>query len=375
MRHVLPLLLFGCTEGEILFEASSEPTDLADTNDPDNATDATSEPEATPQPRFAPATLHTTVPGPGGLVLPIQVWYPAQENAASSLHSYDGLVRGHALDNAPAACDEPRPVIAFSHGNLGVRWQSLTITEELARYGFIVVSPDHVGNTLGGPAFALSVLVQRRPYDLIQAYNGLFNLPALSGCLDPDAGYLTVGHSFGGYTALMAAGATLPGEAIDELCRAGNSTACGLRAQLTALGVEGDFEPGDARVRGVAVLAPWDATLLGEGAQDVRVPSLYLTGAGDPITPLDTMVRPLWDQMGATPTSLGVLPGGGHFSFVYDCEAVGGSVADGCGPNATPLPLIHDLTVQAVLTLAGQTGLLPAESPLPRADEIDWHTR
>jgi predicted dienelactone hydrolase len=40
------------------------------------------------------------------------------------------------------------PVIVFSHGFGGIRFQSYFLTERLATHGFIVIAPDHPGNTL-----------------------------------------------------------------------------------------------------------------------------------------------------------------------------------------------------------------------------------
>ncbi len=38
------------------------------------------------------------------------------------------------------------PLILFSHGNGGVRMQSVFLTEHLASHGYVVVAPDHTGN-------------------------------------------------------------------------------------------------------------------------------------------------------------------------------------------------------------------------------------
>ncbi|MBW2652482.1 MAG: dienelactone hydrolase family protein [Deltaproteobacteria bacterium] len=44
--------------------------------------------------------------------------------------------------------DAPYPVVLFSHGTRGLRFQNYTMCEYLASHGYVVVSPDHVGNAL-----------------------------------------------------------------------------------------------------------------------------------------------------------------------------------------------------------------------------------
>lgn len=43
------------------------------------------------------------------------------------------------------------PLLIFSHGYGGIRQQSATLMEHLASWGFVVVSPDHSGNSMNDP--------------------------------------------------------------------------------------------------------------------------------------------------------------------------------------------------------------------------------
>ena len=60
-----------------------------------------------------------------------QVWYPTQESD-EDIHAYDGLVESLAMDGVEPDCSETRPVLVFSHGNSGMRYQSIFLTEFLA---------------------------------------------------------------------------------------------------------------------------------------------------------------------------------------------------------------------------------------------------
>ncbi|HXW63895.1 MAG TPA: hypothetical protein VEK74_02335 [Burkholderiaceae bacterium] len=57
---------------------------------------------------------------------------------------------GVLAHDAPAtrACGAAVPLVVFSHGDLGCALQSVTLTEELARNGYVVAAPDHADATL-----------------------------------------------------------------------------------------------------------------------------------------------------------------------------------------------------------------------------------
>ena len=81
------------------------------------------------------------------------MWYPAQnpERKEQLATYFEGAAHfiGHALRNAhPASEAAPFPLVIFSHGSGGVRFQSLYLTEHLASHGFVVMGVDHTGNTI-----------------------------------------------------------------------------------------------------------------------------------------------------------------------------------------------------------------------------------
>lgn len=58
------------------------------------------------------------------------------------------LRTGSVRDAAIAEEGGPFPIVLFSHGNGGFRYQSTFLVERLASHGYIVVSADHTGNAL-----------------------------------------------------------------------------------------------------------------------------------------------------------------------------------------------------------------------------------
>ena len=108
-----------------------------------------------------------------------EVWYPAADEAANMprdiLRNFFGQWDDDIMDNladegippeelanfdqetgsardAPINTEHgPYPIIVFSHGNAGVRFQNWVMCEYLASHGFIVIAPDHTGNALVAP--------------------------------------------------------------------------------------------------------------------------------------------------------------------------------------------------------------------------------
>ena len=85
--------------------------------------------------------------------LPMTIWYPAAnpDDLEESVTYQEQLVvvEGHALRDAPPAADTaPFPLIVFSHGSGGTRFQSIYLMEHLASHGFVVMAVDHPGNTI-----------------------------------------------------------------------------------------------------------------------------------------------------------------------------------------------------------------------------------
>jgi len=230
------------------------------TPDDDSVDDDTADDDTAPPPAYDPAE-----PGPyevgnatilfvdearydpvtnGPRTIPVEFWYPAVDEASElprdTLLNFFGQWDDELIElledegvppeeianfsaetgsarNAPPNRDHgPFPVILFSHGNGGTRFQSFTLSEYLAGHGFVVVAPDHTGNSLAAPLPDQLVVFDEkwvfisywyRKGDLKFLIDKLLELSLddragpLFGLIDMDR-LGVMGHSFGGTVAV-----------------------------------------------------------------------------------------------------------------------------------------------------------------------------
>jgi predicted dienelactone hydrolase len=292
-----------------------------------------------------------------GRRLPVEIWYPATPAAGSSATRYPlllgelviaeldsplGAVREAPLDYRGA----PHPVVVFTHGYGGTRVQSVYLTEYLASHGFVVAAPDHSGNTFAEVVTETSLpavdLARLRPGDVGSTLDALLERSA-GWPDDPlafaaDGGRVGVaGHSFGGFTALRVAGASIDIDAATQAC-ADNP------GELLCEGWPGE-EPlpssqRDPRFIAALPQAPGGtiAFQLGGGTSDVEVPTMVQAGTADATTPLETEAEPIYADL-PSPAYLLTVEGAGHFTFSDICTLLGvldidvAQFDDGCSPD------------------------------------------
>ncbi|MCG8590453.1 MAG: dienelactone hydrolase family protein [Proteobacteria bacterium] len=239
-------------------------------------------------------TLEIPDPDQPGRVLPTDVWYPTTENGAEEAdHPFRQPHRAQS-DAPPVA--EPLPLVAFSHGNSGLRRQSTFLTTHLASWGFAVVAPDHMGNT-----FFEMIQVsdddarkrihrtarEQRPRDVIRSVDAVAD-GAVPGLRVQSERYGACGHSFGGWTVTK-----LPAR--------------------------------DARVAAICGLAPASEPFVGRRAYaegdlpfPAGVPSLIVAGHDDVLVDWNDSILPLYRRL-AEPRALIGLADADHFHF---CDGI-----------------------------------------------------
>ncbi len=289
------------------------------------------------------------VPGDGPRPVTFDVYYPSTAEEVAGVPREIVSVLGIEILPAPAyrdvdVADGVYPLVLFSHGFGGIRFQSFFHVAHLASHGFIVVSPDHHGNTIPDD-FADIV-------DKSTAVNRAFDMKylmdeILDEATDPGASFAASidadrigmsGHSYGGYEAFILTGGEVRGSSLDE--------------PTVTLGT---FT--DPRIKAILPMAPRtmrrvDAVTLGDSYfQTVTVPTLIIGSELDMTDPffVDAMRAFNGLPIGAEFVGLAEVLDGGHNTFTDLCELqpdvldlVGGA-NEGCMPRHLPWKHAHDL--------------------------------
>ncbi len=289
------------------------------------------------------------VTGNGPRPVTFDVYYPSSAAAVEGVPQEIVSVLGIEILPTPSfrdvqTADGVFPMVLFSHGFEGIRFQSFFHVAHLASHGFIVVSPDHHGNTIPD---GLADIV-----DPATAVNRAFDMKFLMDrILDPgtdsgaefaasiDAARIGMsGHSYGGYEAFILTGGEVRGSSLDE-------------TTVTL----GTFT--DARIKAILPMAPRtmrrvDAVTLGDSYfQTVTVPALIIGSELDMTDPFFVDAMRAFDNLpiGARFVGLAEVLDGGHNTFTDLCELqsdvleVVGGADEGCMPRHLPWKHAHDL--------------------------------
>jgi predicted dienelactone hydrolase len=294
------------------------------------------------------------------------VWYPAAAESSGEAYQYkwsffEGV--GNAiLDAAPALEDGPYPLIVFSHGLSGLRYQSTTLMEHLASWGFVVISADHPGSTftdmVGGAGQGLLGSFGRRPLEIIRQIDfmaGQAEAGPLAGVVDTETVGVS-GHSFGGYTTLSVGGARLDLRQLREECAETplqqscfwvtrqNEVA---EARALAAVPEGQWPATtDPRIKAIAPLAPLSGELFGEAlGSEITLPTLFIVGSEDAATPAESNTYPIYRTLKSNFKAMVVLENAGHYVFVEKCPplVISLGLSRQCSDLVWDMDRAHDL--------------------------------
>jgi predicted dienelactone hydrolase len=369
-RFILtPLLaaiaLSACGGNDSTSTASDAPTTESSTTEtPTTEPSSTEAPPATLDPAVEAMMYTEAGPYPVGVTTlelaagnKVEVWYPAVEGTTGA-EFYDTrdfvppAIKALLTADVPArydytagrdaeVADGQYPVVLFSHGYSGMRFQSTFLTAHLASWGMVVAAPDHwsrdlfhvlsapVGDRESATAELLGTL------DLVTSGN---DDPAslLQGHIDLSR-VIALGHSAGGGTIVSAAN--------------------------------------DDRIDGYISMA---SGVLGMGSSDattiapptfVNKPSFFIAGALDAIISAEESTRPSFEAVPG-PSRLWIIDGVGHNGFDDFCTfgngsgIIGVALASGLGPL---------LDAQPQLKTLGQDGCIPPAEPVELGFPIIKH--
>jgi predicted dienelactone hydrolase len=259
------------------------------------------------------------------------VWYPAVPGTVEDDIDWDGIFPGRAAWNARLARTRRRlPLVMLSHGSGGDASNLAWVAETLATQGYIVAAVDHPGDRFGDVSIDGRYAAWRRPRDVSLVLTRLLADPTFGRRIDARR-IGAVGHSAGGLTVLMLAGARIRPEDFLAYCNGPRPTPdCdfirGVQpGKLPDLG-EREESYRDRRIRAVVAMDPvFGPAAIASSLRSVTIPVEIIATTTDEIVPLAYNGEHYADIIPRA--RLTTYPQGGHFAFMPVCSAAGVLVA------------------------------------------------
>lgn len=218
------------------------------------------------------------------LRLDVALWYPARRVAAEV--KYNDWTFMVARGAAPVA--GLHPLVLLSHDASGSRFTLHFLAEALARSGFVVAAPTHVGDNMDDMARMFSVDQPRgRALELKALLDVLLETERVAAMVDPQR-VAVVGVGPGASAALLLAGARMDSSGWAGFCRRAGVTDpyCSpwvsqrmnvMAEALVKMPVEEAALSRDQRVRAAVLAAPAYGMFFSKKSMaDVRIPLLLM---------------------------------------------------------------------------------------------------
>lgn len=257
--------------------------------------------------------------------LSVALWYPARQDGKAELVGDNPAFKGIRAERDATPEAGAHPLVVFSHG-YGGNWRNLAwLAAALAERGFIVAAPNHPGTTTGDLDAERAHRLWLRPASLRLAVDRLIADPSLAGKVDTQR-IAAAGHSLGGWTVMMLAGARFsPRQFIDDCRQHATFSSCRLTARLginlpDAENLSGDLA--DSRVKAVVALDPGLMRgLTSASLAKVNIPVLIMGAQVDlGGLPAEKESGYLATYLSASVRRYEIIPGTTHFSFMQLCK-------------------------------------------------------
>lgn len=249
-----------------------------------------------------------------GMPMPAVAFYPTQVTSGSTTVGPYRI----AATLGPTPASGRFPLIVFSHGTGGSRYDDHDFETSLARRGFVVAAVDHAGDNFHDRSGLGTdrVLVGRE-----LQMSALIDAVVASRRLQSHVNVRQIGaagFSAGGYDVLLMAGAKPDFALKNDYCHAHpqDPTFCnGWHVAITRQGLRAKRDP---RVKAVFAMAPVGIYFNRAGLAGVDVPvDLWAAGA-DRVLPLNWNAARVRTLLPHAPRYT-VIPNAGHLVFISPC--------------------------------------------------------
>ncbi len=239
--------------------------------------------------------------------LRLATWFPTDATEGLPVTYLGAAIEEGVLGGVEPTAG-PLPVAIFSHGHQGYAENSGFLMEHLASHGWLVLAPDHTGNTTFDGGERETSIYWQRPLDLAAVLDDAASIAPVTDEV------VAIGHSFGGYTMHAVAGGAYAMDTLEPACADGSDTSdfCSTMDEAQA----DRFREGldDPRVAAVVSMAPGDFRLFGDaGIAAIDRPELLLTGGHDPSSETDGDA--VWAALDGADDRRVHLPTAGHPAF------------------------------------------------------------
>lgn len=246
------------------------------------------------------------------------------------------------------------PVLIFSHGLSSRPEDFARAAEHMASYGYVVALPQHPGSDhlqaealktgFSQQVFLTSEFIDR-PQDLSYVIDELErrNASEFEGRLNLQS-VGVAGHSFGGYTVLAVAGATIDFAFLEEECQRLAYPNTSLLLECRALSLpRQDYNFRDERVTTVFAANPVNYSIFGpRGLANIQIPVMIGSGNYDPAAPAVFEQARSFPSLTSPVKYLALAEGQAHVDFSQLDAGVTHAI-DSATKLTLPAPdLIHD---------------------------------
>ncbi len=166
---------------------------------------------------FQTGLAELDVPNDAGRQLEGYLWYPT--DAAEGAQEYHGNAVWTGITAAADApiADGTFPLVVLSHGMYGNAMNQSWLASALAEQGYIVAAISHPGTSTWLRDADDARMLWERPKDVSRVIDHLTGDPMIATQIDETRIYMG-GHSLGGFTAALLAGARFEADQLEAIC-------------------------------------------------------------------------------------------------------------------------------------------------------------